>query len=158
MIAAFGPLRPATKDRVARVVTTAHIAVYRVTGGRVGGRLGGMPVLLLTTVGRRTGRRRTVPLTYFTDGDAVVLVASYGGDDRDPRWYGNLRAHPQVEVTQGRWRRTLVARDATPDERARLWPRITATYRGYDRYQRRTTRSIPLVVLGGPPADAQPPG
>lgn len=140
-------MRPAAKDRVARVVTGAHRALYRLSGGRVGGRLAGMPVLLLTTRGRTTGRPRTVPLTWFADGDAIVLVASYGGDDRHPGWYRNLCADPRVEVVQGRSRRTLTARTATPEERDRLWPRIVATYPGYARYQSRTTRPIPLVIL-----------
>ena len=140
-------MRPATKDRVARVVTGAHRALYRLSGGRVGGRLAGMPVLLLTTRGRTTGRPRTVPLTWFADGDAIVLVASYGGDDRHPGWYRNLCADPRVEVVQGRSRRTLTARTATPEERDRLWPTIVATYPGYARYQSQTTRPIPLVVL-----------
>jgi len=113
----------------------------------VAGRLAGMPVLLLTTRGRTTGRPRTVPLTYFVEGDGIVLVASYGGDDRHPGWYHNLCADPRVEVVQGRSRRALTARTATPEERARLWPTIVATYPGYARYQARTARPIPLVVL-----------
>jgi deazaflavin-dependent oxidoreductase (nitroreductase family) len=149
-------MRPATKDRLARAVTTAHMAVYRPSGGRVAGRLAGMPVLLLTTRGRTSGRSRTVPLTYLTDGDAIVLVASYGGDDRHPGWYRNLRSDPEVQVTQGRCRRTLNARDATAGERERLWPRVTATYPGYARYQRRTSRAIPLVVLTSPAVPPPP--
>ncbi len=145
-------MRPATKDRLARTVTAAHVFLYRLTGGRLAGRVAGMPVLLLTTRGRRSGRSRTVPLTYFVDGNGIVLVASYGGDDRHPGWYRNLRSHPHVEVAQGRRRRALTARDATPDERDRLWPHITATYPGYARYQRRTSRRIPLVVLTEPAA------
>ena len=113
----------------------------------MGGRLAGMPVLLLTTRGRTTGRPRTVPLTWFCDGDAIVLVASYGGDERHPGWYRNLCADPRVEVVQGHTRRTLTARTATPAEHDRLWPTIVATYPGYARYQSRTTRPIPLVVL-----------
>ncbi len=144
-------MRAAVKDRVARAVTAAHRAVYRLSGGRVAGRLAGMPVLLLTTRGRATGRPRTVPLTWFDDGDSMVLVASYGGDDRHPAWYRNLCADPRVEVTQGRSRRVLAARTATPEERDRLWPRIVATYPGYARYQRRTSRHIPLVVLSETP-------
>ena len=153
---AFGPRRPATKDRVARAVTAVHRGAYRLTGGRVAGRLAGMPVLLLTTRGRSTGRPRTVPLTYFPDGDDVVLVASYGGDDRHPGWYRNLCADPAVEVTQGRSRRAMSARTATPEERDRLWPRIVATYAGYGRYQSRTSRQIPLVVLSE--RSGRPPG
>ncbi len=147
---ALGPLSPAGKDRIARGLSAVHACVYRLSGGRVAGRVAGMPVLLLTTRGRTSGKRRTVPLTYFVDGDAIVLVGSYGGDDRHPGWYRNLRSDPRAEVTRGRRRRTLTARDATPAERDRLWPRITATYPGYARYQRRTSRRIPLVVLTDP--------
>ncbi len=140
-------MKPANKDRVARLVTAAHTAVYRLSGGRVAGRLAGMPVLLLTTRGRVTGTLRSVPLTYFADGDEIVLVASYGGDDRDPGWYRNLRADGRVQVLEGRNRRAMTARTATAEERDRLWPGIVATYPGYARYQSRTGRRIPLVVL-----------
>ncbi len=140
-------MKPADKDRVARLVTAAHTAVYRLSGGRVAGRLAGMPVLLLTTRGRVTGMPRTVPLTYFADGDDIVLVASYGGDDRDPGWYRNLLADGRVEVLEGTNRRAMTARTATAEERDRLWPGVVATYPGYARYQSRTGRRIPLVVL-----------
>ena len=140
-------MRPVTKDRVARAVTAVHRAVYRLSGGRVGGRVAGMGVLLLTTRGRSTGRPRTVPLTWFPNEDCIVLVASYGGDDRHPGWYRNLSAEPRVEVTQGRSHRAMTARTASPEERDRLWPKIVATYPGYARYQSRTSRHIPLVVL-----------
>ena len=106
-----------------------------------------MPVLLLTTRGRRSGRRRTVPLTYLRDGDDLVLIASYGGSPRHPAWFLNLAADPEVEVRIGRGRRRMKARRATPDERARLWPKVVETYDGYAAYQRRTTREIPLVFL-----------
>ena len=148
-------MKPANKDRVARLVTAAHTALYRLSGGRVAGRLAGMPVLLLTTRGRVTGTPRTVPLTYFADGDDIVLVASYGGDDRDPGWYRNLRADGRVQVLEGRSRRAMTARTATADERDRLWPGIVGTYPGYARYQRRTGRRIPLVVLSEASAGRQ---
>ena len=141
-------MKPATKDRVTRAVVGVHRALYRLSGGRVAGRVAGMPVLLLTTQGRTTGRPRTVPLTWLPDGDAIVLVASYGGDDRHPGWYRNLCADPRVEVLQGRCRRKMTARTATPEERDRLWPTVVATHPGYARYQARTARHIPLVVLG----------
>ena len=142
-------MTPATKDRVARTVTAVHRAVYRLSGGRVAGRVAGMPVLLLTTRGRVTGAPHTVPLTYFADGDDIVLVASYGGDARDSGWYRNLRADERVEVVRGRSRRPMTARTATAEERDRLWPGFVATYPGYARYQSRTARRIPLVVLSG---------
>ena len=148
-------MKPANKDRVARLVTAAHTAVYRLSGGRVAGRLAGMPVLLLTTRGRVTGTPRTVPLTYFADGDDIVVVASYGGDDRGPGWYRNLRAEGRVQVLEGTNRRAMTARTATADERDRLWPGIAATYPGYARYQSRTGRRIPLVVLSEASAGTQ---
>lgn len=135
------------KDLLARVITAAHVTAYRASAGRVAGRLGGMPVLLLTTRGRRSGRWRTVPLTYFEDGDAVVLVASYAGDDRDPGWYRNLLVHPEVDVTRRGSTEPMWARPATPEEKRRLWPVVVATYEGYRRYQARTDRDIPLAVL-----------
>ncbi len=140
------------KDTVARALTTFHERLYRVSGGRLGGRIAGMPVLLLSTTGRKTGRRRTTPLTYTTDGDNVVLVASYGGDDHHPDWYLNLTAHPLVEVEREGRVEQLVARTATAEEKARLWPGIVDTYKGYADYQRKTERDIPLVILSPPSA------
>ena len=141
------PTSGAAKDAVARALTTVHMALYRASGGRLGGRLAGMPVLLLTTRGRTSGRARTTPLTYFERDGIIVLVASYGGDDRDPSWLRNLRADPLVEVRQGRRRRAMTGRVATSEEKARWWPGIVSTYEGYGRYQARTERDIPLVVL-----------
>ena len=135
------------KDLAAKAITAVHVSTYRATGGRVAGRLGGMPVLLLTTRGRRTGRRHTVPLTYFEDGGAVVLVASYAGDDHDPGWYRNLLANPEVEVTRGQAHGVMEARPGTDGDKERLWPAIVSTYDGYRRYQSRTERDIPLAVL-----------
>jgi len=130
-----------------RLLSRVHRALYAASGGRLGRRLAGMPVLLLTTVGRRSGRRLTVPLTYFEEDGALVLVASYGGRPRNPAWFENLMASGEAEVTIGRERRRVRARRATPAERARLWPRIVAAYDGYRRYQERTSREIPLAVL-----------
>jgi deazaflavin-dependent oxidoreductase (nitroreductase family) len=135
------------RDSVARAVTNFHELAYRSTGGALGGRVSGMPVLLLTTTGRKTGRRRTTPLTYFEEGDDLVLVASYGGAPRHPSWYLNLSANPEVEVMRGRRTQRMRTRTATSEEKAKLWPRITSTYRGYASYQEKTTRDIPLVIL-----------
>lgn len=125
----------------------AHRLVYRASGGRVLGRVAGMPVLLLTTTGRRTGTARTTPLTYFRDGDDLLVVGSNGGEERAPGWLLNLRAHPEATVTIGSERHEVTARTAGAEERARLWPAIVATYPGYAAYERRTTRPIPVVVL-----------
>jgi deazaflavin-dependent oxidoreductase (nitroreductase family) len=138
---------PNVKDYVAKFLTAIHEGLYRISGGAIGGRLFRMPVLLLTTTGRNSGQPRTTPLTYFEfDGD-VVLVASYGGDDRHPQWYKNLSRNPEVTIERGRGKERVTARTASADEKQKWWPTITSTYSGYADYQKRTTREIPLVVL-----------
>jgi deazaflavin-dependent oxidoreductase (nitroreductase family) len=126
-----------------------HRGVLKVSGGRLGWRAGRMPVVELTTTGRKTGQPRTVMLTSpVQEGNTIVIVASRGGDDQHPAWFLNLRDHPEVEVSTGREpKRTMRARVATADERAALWPRVTATYKGYANYQTKTDREIPLVLL-----------
>jgi deazaflavin-dependent oxidoreductase (nitroreductase family) len=125
-----------------------HTLVYRATGGRIGHSFPGLPtMLLLDHVGAKTGTKRTSPLLYIRDGENLVLVASKGGYPRNPGWYHNLRAHPDTTVQVGSERRAVRARIATPDERARLWPRAVEMYGNYADYQRRTDREIPLVVL-----------
>src|SRR6266545_4738695 len=136
------------KDLVAKTVTSVHETLYRLSKGRVGGRGYGMPVVILTTTGRKSGQRRTTMLTSpVQDGDTVVLVASYGGDDRHPAWYLNLRKNPDVELTWGSTTKPMRARVASKDEKAELWPRVVAVHKGYGQYQTRTTRDIPLVIL-----------
>jgi deazaflavin-dependent oxidoreductase (nitroreductase family) len=136
------------KDTGARLITGFHHALLRVTGGPVGRSLAGMPVVVLHTTGRRSGEpRRTMLTAPVVDGDTVVLVASYGGDDRHPAWYLNLTANPDVEVELHGATRPMRARTATAEEKAAYWPRITKAYRGYAAYQRRTDRDIPVVLL-----------
>jgi deazaflavin-dependent oxidoreductase (nitroreductase family) len=130
-----------------QVLSAVHRGAYQATRGRLGSRIAGMPVLLLATTGRRTGRRRTVPLTYIENEGDLVLVASYGGSPTHPAWFLNLDANPDVEVQIGPDRREMQARRATPEERDRLWPRVVATYDGYGRYQAKTSREIPLALL-----------
>ena len=136
-------LRPAA----IRAVGRSHKAIYRLTRGRLLGRVAGMPVLLLTTTGRRSRRARTTPLTYFESGADLVIVASNGGEDRPPAWWLNLQDDPRAMVTIGMGSRPVLARAATPEEHARLWPTITSTHPGYAAYARRTTRPIPVVLL-----------
>jgi deazaflavin-dependent oxidoreductase (nitroreductase family) len=125
-----------------------HTTAYRLTGGLIGHRVpGAPPSLLLDHVGAKSGTKRTTPLTYLADGDDLVLVASKGGNPHNPAWFHNLRAHPDVTVQVGSKRRAVRARVATPEERARLWPKIVDLYGGYAGYQRRTEREIPLVIL-----------
>ncbi len=127
----------------------SHRAIYRASRGRLIGHVAGMPVLMLTTTGRRSGRARTTPLTYFESGDDLVIVASNGGEDRPPSWSLNLESEPRATVTIGVCSWAVTARTATPEERAQLWPTITATHPGYATYARRTTRPIPVILLSG---------
>jgi len=121
--------------------------VYRLSRGRALGTVAGMPVLLLTTTGRRTGRARTTPLTFFRDGADFVVIASNGGADRPPDWWLNLQQAPRAVGTIGSNRLNVTFRAASAEERKRLWVTVTATYAGYEAYQERTTRQIPVVVL-----------
>ncbi len=141
-----------------RRLIAGHTAVYRATGGAIGHRLPGLRgrMLLLDHVGARSGRRRSSPLLYFTDGADVVLVASKGGFPSHPAWFHNLRANPDTTVQIGGERRAVRARVATAAERERLWPRAVRTYGPYADYQRRTDREIPLVILS--PRDLRPAG
>ena len=126
-----------------------HRLIYLLSRGRLLGRVAGMPVLLLTTTGRRSGRPRTTPLTYFESGSDLVIVASNGGEDRPPAWWLNLRADPRATVTRAGETEQVTARAASDDEHARLWPVITATHPGYGSYARRTARPIPVMLLSG---------
>lgn len=121
--------------------------VLTASGWRVGKRIAGMPVIELTTVGRRSGAKRTVVLSApIVEGDRIVLVASRGGADRHPDWYRNLVQDSRVEVTRGRTTERMLARTASPAERNELWGRVVEAYAGYAAYQQRTDREIPLVI------------
>ena len=136
-------------DLVLKTANVMHRAVVKLTFGRVGWKAGPMPVLELTTIGRKSGQPRSVMLTSpVQEGETWVIVASRGGDDHHPAWFLNLRDRPDVEVSlQGKPKQRVHARIATPEERARLWPQVTATYKGYAGYQKKTDREIPLVLL-----------
>ncbi len=124
-------------------------AKKRLSGGRLGGRVGRAPVLLLHHVGRRSGKARVSPLLYLADGDRLVIVASKGGTDRHPAWFHNLVANPDTTVEVGRERRRVKARQASEKERERFWPRLVEMYPSYATYQSHTDRLIPVVVLEG---------
>lgn len=137
--------------------TSAHVALFRATGGSwVTGRVGRAPMLLLHHVGRRTGEPRVSPLIYRPHGDDLVVVASKGGVDRHPAWFHNLMAAPETLVElPGRERRRVRARVASDEERPELWRHMVEVYRPYESYQRQTSRTIPVVVLETVSGDAQ---
>ena len=125
-----------------------HAVIYRASGGRLGHRVPGLPpMLLLDHVGAKSGVKRTTPLVYVPDGKDVVLVASKGGFPKNPAWFHNLKANPEVIVQIGSEQRTVRARVANAEERKRLWPKVVKAYSGYREYQERTDREIPLVIL-----------
>jgi len=132
---------------VMRLISGTHQLWYRLSGGFIGGRFGHLPILLLTTCGRKTGRNRTTPLVYLPDGENIVIIASNGGSDRHPEWWLNLRAQPNAEVQVGPDTKAVVAREAQGEERERLWRDVVDLYHGYDEYRRMTAREIPVVVL-----------
>jgi F420H(2)-dependent quinone reductase len=144
--------RPST-TRVIKVMSAVHTRMYRATGGRLGKnwRIGSavrqpVPVCLLTTIGRKSGQPRTVPLVFMRDGSNVVLVASKGGLPENPQWYGNVKANPAVEIEIGKQRSAYRAREANADERAVLWPRLVEMYADFASYQTWTDREIPVVI------------
>lgn len=134
-------------NSISKVVTAAHIALYKATGGRVGGHIGKMPVLLLTTTGRKSGKPRTKPLGYVKDGDDYLLAASNAGNDFFPSWWLNLKANPVAEIQVGSQRLAVNARKASPEERERMFPRFVAVFKGYAGYEKKTDREIPVVIL-----------
>ena len=136
-------------DLVLKTMNTVHRTILKLSGGRFGWEASNMPVLELTTTGRKSGQPRAVMLTSpLQEGSTVVIVASRGGDDQNPAWFLNLRDDPHVEVSlKGAPKQPMTARVATPDERARMWPKIVADHKNYGGYQKRTEREIPLVLL-----------
>ena len=137
-------------DAVQATFLRVHQAIYEGTRGRIGHRMIGVPSLLMTSVGRRTGLRRTAALVYAKDDGALVVVASNGGADRPPAWLHNVRARPDVDVRVGRRRMAATAEVIGPDhaDYARLWKLVNVNNHGrYDRYQTRTQRPIELVRL-----------
>jgi deazaflavin-dependent oxidoreductase (nitroreductase family) len=124
-----------------------HIRAYRETGGEVGYIWNGVPTLLLTATGRRTGEKRTSALIFGRDGDDYLVVASMGGAPKHPVWYLNLQANPDATIQVQAEKLAVVARTASAAEKPRLWKMVTDVWPNYDVYQSRTDRDIPVVVL-----------
>jgi F420H(2)-dependent quinone reductase len=128
-------------------LTSIHTFIYANTNGAIGGRIANCPVLLLTTRGRKTNKRRTVPLLYLADGDDVVLVASNGGATKDPTWWLNLQSNPEAQIQVRGIRQRVRAEKSSAEEKHRLWALLIAMYPGYKKYQEITSRDIPVVIL-----------
>ncbi len=138
--------RPRNRGQLA-FITKVHRWIYTRSGGRVGATLGGIPMILLTTTGRKSGEQRTTPLLSMKDGDRFIVVGSNAGADKPPAWWLNLQAKPDAKVQHGRKSFTMRAAQATPEEAAVLWPRLEKMYPGYIDYKKGTTREIPIVIL-----------
>lgn len=121
--------------------------VYRLTGGRLGGRVGKAPVLLLTTTGRKSGLKRTAPVVYLESGEAVVVINTNAGHEKVPAWSLNLKANPEAEVEIGRKKRAVRARVAEGEERDDLWRRHNVQYSGFDEYDENISRRPEVFVL-----------
>ena len=136
-------------DFALKAMNSIHRSMLALSGGRLGWSAANMPVLELTTTGRRSGQKRSVMLTSpLQNGDAIVIVASRGGDDQNPAWFLNLRDNPSVEVSlKGGPKKAMLARVATSEERSVMWPQINSKYKNYGGYQARKKREIPLVML-----------
>jgi deazaflavin-dependent oxidoreductase (nitroreductase family) len=135
------------RDATARRLSTLHTLTYRLTGGRIGRRLVNNDMLLLTTTGRRSGREHTIPLLYLRDGNAVIVIASWGGRDDPPHWYLNVIADPNVSVQINGATWNAVVDELDEPERSTWWGRAVAAHDGYAAYQSRTTRVIPILRL-----------
>ncbi len=136
-------------DRTLKAMNAIHRVILGVTRGKAGWTAGNMPVLELTTIGRKSGEPRSCLLTSpIQENGEIVIVASRGGDDHHPSWYLNLLETPQVQVSyKGAPHKIMTARTANSDERARMWPIVAGAYKGYAGYQEKTSREIPLVIL-----------
>jgi deazaflavin-dependent oxidoreductase (nitroreductase family) len=141
-------------SKLMRLSSRAHVWVYRKTGGRLGStwRVGaafrrGVPVLLLTTIGRKSGQPKTTPILYLADGERIIIVGSQGGMAKHPQWFLNLTHTPQVRVQIGPRVREMRARVANPEEHAALWPRLVVLYADFATYQAWTDRAIPIIIL-----------
>ena len=135
-----------TKRPLIRVFSMIHRMLYQVSGGRMGTHMVG-PVLLLTTVGRKSGQLRTTPLLYLKYEANWVVAASYAGDDRHPAWWLNLKVNPAARVQIKSIVQQVRARETTEVERSLLWPRFVSMFSSYDDYRQRTKRKIPIVIL-----------
>jgi deazaflavin-dependent oxidoreductase (nitroreductase family) len=130
-----------------RAAGKANVPLYRLSRGRIGGKVGKAPVLLLTSTGRRSGQQRTAPVLFMKDGANVIVIGSNAGNTNEPGWSYNLKANPEAAVEIRGDRRTVRARLADGEERERLWKAMNAEYEGFEDYEAKTSRDIALFVL-----------
>ena len=130
-----------------KLIINVLIFLYKLTNGGIGGSMQGLPVLLLTTTGRKSGQPRTVPLGYLRDGSNYVIIASNGGRPRHPAWYFNLQSHLEAIIQVKNAQIKVRAEQANPEKRSELWTRLLAASPGYGKYQQHTSREIPVMIL-----------
>ncbi len=131
---------------IMKIISRVNVFFYRLTNGKFMGRLKGSPICLVTMTGRKSGREITMPLMYTPHGDNVLIVASMGGSPKHPVWYHNLVANPDVTIQDGPRVRKMRVRQASADEKAKLWPTLVASYSEFEDYQKRTERDIPVMI------------
>lgn len=144
---AFARSRQVLQTSGGKLLTVIHVGLYRLSGGMVGSRFGKRTLLLLTTTGRKSGKARTLPLQYIRDGSSYVVAASNWGKSRGPAWWLNLRTQPRAQIQVGRLVMQVMAEQASTEHRRRLWPLLVLQDSTFARYQRGTTREIPLLIL-----------
>jgi deazaflavin-dependent oxidoreductase (nitroreductase family) len=130
-----------------KAMVAVMVFLYRLTGGAIGGKIQSLPVLLLTTTGRKSEKTRTVPVGFLRDGSNYVIIASYAGLLQNPAWYLNLKHRPEVTIQVKRQKMQVKAETANPEKRRELWTRLMEVAPGYANYQKRTSREIPVVIL-----------
>ena len=130
-----------------KLILKVMVFLYNVSGGRIGGKMGKVPVLLLTTTGRKTGKQRTLPLIYIMDGSAYVITASAGGADKNPGWFFNIRSNPQATIQVKDKHIKVMAEIAGQEKKSELWARLVEVAPNFAGYEKRTSREIPMVIL-----------
>ena len=134
-------------EKLFKLFMLFHIFIYRRTNGALGGRMRGMPVLLLTTTGRKSGLKRTVPLMYLSEGDHYIVTASNSGRAKDPVWWSNLKSNPQAQIQVSGIVKPIVASQCNSEDKKRYWARLIAQAPFFNAYQKATQRDIPMVIL-----------
>jgi len=138
------------KPETIRLIGRFHVWLWKLTGGKLGDAFGTLPFMMLTTRGRKTGRKRTTPVLYLQNGPDFIVVASFGGNDMHPAWYLNLERYPEAEAMINGKRRSLIAHKVFPEQKHLIWPRLVKLYPNFAIYQQRTRRDIPLLRLSEP--------